>query len=310
MNLKRTAVLLLALIACGDSDAPLLADYPLVGDALHPEGIAFDGAERRFLFGSLTEGTVFALDASGEQRVFADAPADAGASFGLAVDDARRALWICTQPVGEGADSIRRYDLDTAQLRAVFALSDAAEGAQCNDLVASRSGDVFITDPAAPRIYRIAGDVLSVFVEDERLAPTIAGLGTNGIALSEDEATLFVAYFSPAQIFAVPVQAPSELAPLSFSGDAFAGISVLSGPDGLVVDGNVLIAVFDDAVLRITLDASGAAGVVASVPLNGLTGLSTAAIAEGELYVSKSEVFAQVLGQAPELPFRVVQIAN
>ncbi|MEM1413840.1 MAG: SMP-30/gluconolactonase/LRE family protein [Myxococcota bacterium] len=287
-------------------------EYALEGDRLHPEGIAFDGTSRRFFFGSLSEGTLFALAPDGTQSVFAESPGEGTSTFGLAVDETRRVLWACSQPPDAAdSDAVRRYDLSSGALIGTTALADVAADAQCNDLVADASGAVYVTDPASPRLYRVGPEgAASLFLEDDALVPTVPSLGANGIALSDDGVTLFVAYFSPAALFRVPVLAPERITTIALDGDAFEGLSPLSGPDGLAMHRGALVAVFDDAVHRVTLGPDATTGTVRSVPLGGLSGLSTAAVAEGELYVSKSEVFAFVLGREPELPFQILRIAE
>jgi sugar lactone lactonase YvrE len=305
-------VLLCALLmsACAEDDVPLGADYTLQGDVLHPEGIAFDSATRRFFFGSLTEGTLFALDAEGVQTSFAEAPAAGTSMVGLAIDEERRVLWACAQGSDlDAPDTLRRYDVDSGALLGVVALEAVASDAQCNDLIVDASGQAYVSDPASTRIYRVSAEgTPSVFLDSELLTPEVPTLGSNGITLTDDGSTLIVAYFSPPKLFTVPVASPGDLVELELSGDVFEGVRPFSGPDGLVMHRGELIVVFDDAVFQIALNEDATSGVVASVPLNGLSGLSTAAIAEDQLYVSKSEVFALVLNTEPELPFRIVRI--
>lgn len=63
-----------------------------------------------------------------------------------------------------------------------------------NDLVLNRRGDVFVTDTWGGHVYRIAHDTNGL----EMLAGELKLPSANGIALSPDEASLYVARFDGA----------------------------------------------------------------------------------------------------------------
>jgi hypothetical protein len=102
---------------------------------------------------------------------------------------------------------------------------------------------------------------------------------------------------------------PTQVVEIDLGGENFAGGSLIAGPDGIVFAGDLLYVVFDDVVAQVVLDADWMAGDV-SILTPPTTGLSTATLAQGEVYAVKSEVTAFALGSAPDLPFRIVRIAT
>ncbi|WP_457423137.1 SMP-30/gluconolactonase/LRE family protein [Roseateles sp. P5_E7] len=144
-----------------------------------------------------------------------------------------------------------------------------------NDLVVARDGTVYFTDSgrnanqagaaatvetAAPAVYRIKAGQL------ERLAADITR--PNGIQLSPDEKTLFVADTAGEHVLAYAVQADGSLGPrrqfakLAGYRQAQNG-SFSSGADGLAVDGQGRLYVASNAGIEV-FDASGQAlGVIA-----------------------------------------------
>jgi hypothetical protein len=67
--------------------------------------------------------------------------------------------------------------------------------------------------------------------------------------------------------------------------------------------------VFDDVVAEVTFGADWTTGDV-RILTPPYAGLSTGTIAEGEVYVVKSEVTAFALGSAPDLPFRISRVPS
>ncbi len=298
-----------ALTGCGDDETPLADSYPLEGDTVFPEGVAFDGVNRRFFVGSLTDGSIRAIEADGTQSLFAAAPESSTTTLGLAIDETRRVLWACASPdAQEGADSLWRFDLDSGDALPAVSLATVAEDAQCNDVTLAEDGTAYVTDPLAGAVYRIpTGGPPTLLVDSPMLDAAIAGLGPNGLALTPDGGTLIVARFSLAGLFAIPLDNPEEIRALTLD-RPLQGQNALAGPDGLVFLDDTLYVVLDDTVLTVDFNDTLTEGTVQSLSLDGLTGLSTAAVAEGAVYVVKSEVFAQVLGMAPDLPFRIVRV--
>lgn len=288
----------------------LLDDYPLVGDTLFPEGVAFDPARRQFLFGSLGDGAIGSISADGAtQSMLVASPGATWSTAGIKVDAAADVLWACT---GDDAHSeIWRVALADGTVQAQLDLTAATPGAGCNDLALDGSGRVYVTDPGLGIVHRIdTDDSITAWATDDAFAPGFGGLGLNGIAATPDDAAIVVAYYAPPQLFLV-AQDDATVGPVTLDGDAFAGGTALSGADGIVFapDGTLYV-VFYEQLAAVTLDVAAATGTVTTVAVPGIDeGLSTATIAEGRVYAAKSEVQAYALGGAPMLPFRIVHAA-
>jgi len=287
----------------------LLDDYPLDGDMMFPEGVAFDPTQRGFFVGSLTDAGITRVDADGTQSVFvASSPTMLG-SAGMKVDDVARRLWVCGSNDQEQSQ-VYVYDLDDASLLETFELGLLVDTASCNDLALDGSGVAYVTDPPSSAIHRLAaGGDASVWATDPEFDPEFMDLGLNGIAVTPDGTAVIVTKFIAKRLLRVAMDDPTQIVEIELGGEDFGGGSLIAGPDGIVFAGDVLFVVFDDVVAQVVLNVEWTAGDV-SILTPPYAGLSTATVAEGEVYVVKSEVTAFALGSAPDLPFRIARVAS
>ena len=288
----------------------LLEVYDLEGDALFPEGIAFDPVGQAFFVGSLEDGSIHRISAEGTQGLFSAGLAGNWSTAGLAVDADARRLWACSSEVDQRTAAIWVFNLATGDLEEIFELTDHAEGAGCNDVALDASGVAFVSDPPLGSIHRIeAGGAAEVWATDETFAPEVGPLGLNGLAVTPDGSHLIVAKFLPARLFRISLADPSNFVQVELSGDPFVGGAPTAGADGIAFNGDALWVTFADDVKRVDFDATWASGTVTAFPVPGAgNGLSTAAEANGVIYVVKSEVTAWVLGREPDLPFQIIRV--
>ena len=295
-------------IGCSDSndsrtpDTPLAERYVLSSPDSVPEGVAFDPDARAFYATSLQGGSIVRIDLDGRESVFraADNRALVG---GVKVDAERRRLWACAQSVDGGDSRVWVFDLTTAELSMEFFLGAIVANAACNDLALDSAGVAYVTDPANPYLYRLdpATGAAAIFATSPLFADiTGAGLGLNGIAISPDGTALIVARFVPASLLRVSLPGGESIEPVVLSGDT------LPSPDGLAVLNGDLYAVSGDSVSQVRPNADFSAGEVVNVAQ--ISGLSTATIAESELYVIKSEVVNFVLKRPLETPFEIFRV--
>jgi DNA-binding beta-propeller fold protein YncE/sugar lactone lactonase YvrE len=170
---------------------------------LVPEGIAHDAATGTFFVGSTYKRKIVAVDRHGTARDFTTEGQDGLLGVvGMKVDVARRRLWVAASDAGVnmpmkgmdartlGRSSVFLYDVETGKLLRRHWLGGPGEQHFLNDLVVAACGDVYITDSKAGAIYVIREDrdKLELFVEPGQIP------GANGIALSEDERSLIVAW--------------------------------------------------------------------------------------------------------------------
>ena len=298
----------------GGSTGPsgdLLDVYDLKGDELYPEGVAWDPVARAFYVGSLGDGSLHRVDveSGGEQTMFAAAPKGAWSTSGIKVDADARRLWACTsQTDGGKVQAVWVFDLDTAELLQTFDLAEIADGADCNDLALGPDGRAYVSDPPLGVVHRLEfGGAGEIWATSPSFIPDVPGLGLNGLAVTPDESALIVAKFVPPTLFRIALD-DATVTKITLTGDLFEGGTAIAGADGIVFVDEALFVVFDDVVKRVELDAGATMGVVSTIETPD-DGLSTATVAEGELYVVKSEVTAFVLGQPPDLPFQLLRVA-
>lgn len=289
------------------ADTPLQDEYLLEGDDMFPEGVAFDPTARAFFVGSLTEAGITRVDADGTQSVFVPSGPAMLSCAGMKVDDAARRLWVCGSD-DAGSSHVYVYGLDDASLLETFDLAQLVDTASCNDLALDAEGAAYVTDPPSSAIHRLAvGGDASVWATDPLFDPELMNLGLNGIAVTPDGTAVIVTKFISRQLLRVSMDDPTQIVAVELTGEDFAGGSLVAGPDGIVFEGDTLYVVFDDVVAEVVPNQDWTSGAV-SILMPPTKGLSTATVAEGEVYAVKSEVTAFALGSAPELPFRIVRV--
>jgi WD40 repeat protein len=174
--------------------------FHLAEKDLLPESIAFDPKNGSFYVGSTRKGKVIRVDAKGAAHEFI-APRQDGLwmVIGIKAHPTRRVLWVCSFDGGnlEGhkasktnASGVFTFNLDTGKLIRKWVLDAPGEVHGFNDVTLTRDNDAYVThmfNEAA--IYRIThtDQKLELFLKTEGLTDI------NGITLSPDERTLFVA---------------------------------------------------------------------------------------------------------------------
>jgi sugar lactone lactonase YvrE len=108
-----------------------------------PESAVYDAARNRYLVSNYSNGAIIAIDETGTQSVFTGAKAS---SAGLhIVGD--------TVYVGCGSQGVAGYNLETAALVMDVIIPGSV---LLNDIDADTSGNLYVSDPYANRIYRIS----------------------------------------------------------------------------------------------------------------------------------------------------------
>lgn len=303
-----TAATVTLICACSDSSdsrpapTPLLDRYVLSSEDSVPEGVAFDPVERMFYATSLQGGSIVRLTADGQESVFraADGRALLG---GAAIDSGERRLWVCAQQVDGLDNRVWVFDLASGDMKMEFLLGALSTGGSCNDLVLDENGIAYVTDPANPFIYRLdpqsgTGDILAT----DPLFQDITGisLGLNGIEITPDGSALIVAKFAPASLLRVSLPAADDIQLISLTGDE------LPSPDGLAFLAGNLYSVSNSSVNRMQFDTGFTAATVDNA--EQISGLSTAATVDQDLYVIKSDVTNFATGQPLDTPFEIFRV--
>jgi tetratricopeptide (TPR) repeat protein len=167
---------------------------------LMPEGIAYDPVDDIFYLGSLYKRKIISVDCNGETRDFVKERQDGLLSvIGMKVDAERRILWVnsaCLEIMRGheekcyGLTAVFKYSLENGKLIKKYILDTRPILHLFNDLAVNSKGDVFITDSLFNAVYKIPHekDQIELFVRPRHLTYP------NGISLSEDEKSLFVAH--------------------------------------------------------------------------------------------------------------------
>jgi sugar lactone lactonase YvrE len=187
---------------------------------LVPEGIAYDPVADVFYISSLEQKKVVRVDRRGNAADFA--PAD-HATLGMKVDARRRLLWVAATDMKAQRSTLIAYNLDEpSQTRRI----EATPG-QLNDLTLLDHGSLFATDMGRGKVLRLAPGA-DAFEEwaGEFSYP-------NGITVSDDQRTLYVADFRGITRFDVAGKSRTKLETSA----------LLNGIDGLSYDRGTLIAI-------------------------------------------------------------------
>jgi sugar lactone lactonase YvrE len=309
---------------CSDSSdnsptpAELLNRYTLSSPDSIPEGIAFDPVERAFYVTSLQGGSITRIDADGTERLFRQAD-DRARIAGAKIDADKRLLWVCAKFVDGVDDRVWVLDLNTGELVQEYLLGALTSGGACNDLTLTDEGEVaYVSDSSNPFIYRLnalTGEG-SILATDPLFEDIVGqGVGINGLVVTPDRKALIVAKSVPSQLFRVSIPDGNDITTITLSGDPLVSLltdtplgTVPFGGDGLALLGDYIYAVTPRAVSRILLNDDYSAGQVVTIPQIDGIGLTTATVAEGSLYVIKSEVASFVLEQPLDLPFEFFKV--
>lgn len=216
---------------------------------LVPEGIAYDPVDDVFYVTSIYRRKVLRVDRSGNASDFVGEGQDGMlGGLGVKVDRQRRLLWVISSTTPEmrgwsaGSDRsmLAAYDLGDGRLVRKI----EATPALLNDLALLRDGSLFATHMGRNTVVRLApnADAFEVWAEDFRFP--------NGIAVSDDERTLYVADFRGITRFALDDKSRSRIK----------SKALLNGIDGLSFHRGSLIgiqnAIGKPRIIRIDLATS------------------------------------------------------
>ena len=200
---------------------------------LIPEGVEFDTTRRRFLTGSLVEGTIYEVGRDGSLTPFV-IDDELVSSVGIEVDEDRDRLLVANSDrsvfdgSGPGIAKLGVYRLSTGEKIAMVDLG-AVAGASgedvvfANDLTVDDDGNVYVTDTDMNLVYRVDTNYRASVLY--RFEPT-TGLGLNGIVY-KDGFLIVVAVGGQGLLYRVPLDDPDRARPINLSDPAI-------GADGLV----------------------------------------------------------------------------
>ncbi len=304
--LKRFVVLLaatsLSCVAFAQTEA--ITTYELPGEAVYPEGIAYDPDSNAFFVGSATEGTIFRGDVeTGEvTTLVAGGEREPFTTLGLKIDDQHR-LWVA----GGTSGQVFVYDTETAEQ--ISAIETPGEGSPLlNDLAVASSGDVYVTDSYRPVLFKVAADAETAEAWLDFTGTAFEyleeGPNANGIVVTPNDQYLLVVQMNTGQLFRVDT-ASKEVIEVDLGGET------LEGGDGLVLDDQTLYAVIqtNNQIISVDLANDFASGTVISrFEDASLAYPATAVKVEDRLLVVNTQFDVMESEKGPALPFTVLSI--
>jgi sugar lactone lactonase YvrE len=253
---------------------------------LFPEGIEYNSSTGQFLLSSLAEGTVFAVQDDGSYRPFVK-DAELIASIGLEVDAARNRLLVASGESRAGDDpaikpqaALGIYDLTNGErLQFVDLIAIAPEGKHvANDVAVDAAGNAYITDSAAPMLYKVDPEGnASVFATGDLFKGSRGNL--NGIVYHPD-GYLLIAKPRDGVLLKMPVDKPEAVTQVKLD-------QPIPGADGLVwhPNGNLIVVSGRlSLVLSLKSDDSWSSAKIERAVNTGQPA-TTATIRDGEVFV-------------------------
>jgi SMP-30/Gluconolactonase/LRE-like region len=165
-----------------------LASFTIDDRRLIPEGLAYDERTQSFLLGSLNEKRIIRYSKEGIVSEFAQAGRNGlSAVLGIRMDPRDGSVWVAS---GEDAEHAALFHFSpTGEFIRKFRPPKDKSDHLFNDLVVRRDGAVFLTDSTANQVYTLPKD-------ETELVPVRTSRRLyypNGIALSPDDKTVFIA---------------------------------------------------------------------------------------------------------------------
>lgn len=215
--------------------APRVSGWSLAnkrGAALHSflEGPCFDPAGNLYVT-DIPGGRIFRISPQGDWTCLVEYD---GEPNGLAYHAEHGLI------VADYKNGLMQLDLATGRVSPLLERRNAERFKGVNDLIVSRSGDIYFTDQGQTGLHDPTGRVYRLRPSGQLDCLLSNGPSPNGLVLSADEDVLFVAMTRDNAIWRMPLLPDGSVGKVG----RFASFHGVSGPDGVVMDrrGNLLIA--------------------------------------------------------------------
>jgi len=230
--------------------------------AFYPEGVDANPRTGTFYIASVRHRTIAEVSPAGKslRELIPRGTPRVGSILGVRVDAARGFIWATTaglpqmegyEPRDSAIAALLRIRISDGVIDKRWDLAPSPQGHTLGDLAIGANGDVYVTDSREPVLYILkrGADTLQRIVH-----PLFHNL--QGMAPAADGRTLYVADWSHGLLRV-------DLATRQVTRLADAPHSSSLGCDGIVLDGNTIIAVQNGSspqrVMRFTLNAAGTA---------------------------------------------------
>jgi gluconolactonase len=253
------------------------------GGALHSflEGPGFDAAGNLYCT-DLNHGRIFRISSAGKWDVFADY---GGGPNGLKFAPDGRIVVVCRR------EGVVAFDPASGARRSLAQGFDGKPFVGLNDLCFADNGDLYFTDPGHSsqrvpdgRVYRMTPDGAVSLVCDGLPYP-------NGLVLSPDQQTLFVALTRPLSVIRISLLPDAQGVRHHHWGTFLQLSGGLAGPDGMAVDETGGLAVAHSGLSTVWIfDRLGqpTARIVSPAGIR-TTNVAYGGVDRRDLYITESE---------------------
>lgn len=240
-----------------DANGVALGKLEVLGSVEGPflaESVVWDARGKRWLISGVHGRTIIAVKGKKLDRFLAADPEVDGV-MGLAIDAPRNLLWAASsgmpqakglQPERKGRAALLKIDLRSGRILGRYSAPAGQERA-FGDLTVGKDGTVYVSDAAAGEIWRLPAGGAAV----ERLVAAGTLGSPQGLVVTPDGRRLIVAdYASGLHVVDIATGAVARL-PVPET-------AALSGTDGLVLNGQEIIAIQNGVtpqrVVRLSMD--------------------------------------------------------
>ena len=285
-----------------DVDSSFPSSYALPGEAVFPEGVAYNTATGKFYVGSTTDGTLYEGDAaSGNVSVFSEGGADGRTTaIGMKVD-ANGYLWVS----GGGTGQMFVYNTADGSLVASFTTPEV-EQTFINDVTLTSDGVAYFTDSFRPILFKIVdlaeGEARSWLDFTDTVAAYGEGFNLNGVAATPDDRYLLTVNSGTGALFRIDNDSLEVIQIDTGGADLTAGDGILLVGDTLYVTRNSF-----GEIVPVTMSEDFTLGT-AGEPITDDAFITPTTIAQVDdsLLVVNSQFSNR--GGTPSLPFSVSRI--
>lgn len=296
--------------ATGQAGPADVSQLELPGPTFYPESL-HAAADGTIYVGSVATGQVvkFAPGSTTATVAVAKSPTVSGIA-GVLVDDANMLLYACVTD-NNNAAALRSYSLADGSSKSSYTLAGFLS---CNDMGFDGQGNLYVTDPKAGAIFKLAkgAAALTMWLSNAALAPASAmGFGVDGISW-DGANNLYVNNNEKATLLRIPIMAdgsagtivPVTVTPALFSPD---GMRMLSASSYVTVENNAFDPTKQGKLVRIDITGNSATKTVLNSRLDGPTSVVKVGsyfwVSEGQL----GNLFSAM--PMPRVPFLVRRIA-
>ena len=190
------------------------------------EGPSFDRAGNLYCT-DLNHGRIFRISPTGEWEVFADYD---GGPNGLKIHRDGRIFAVCRK------HGVVSFDPATGQRTTIVDRENGRPFDGLNDLCFADNGDLYFTDPGGASMRNPVGRVLRLTPSGEVTVVADGLAYPNGLVLSPDQKTLFVAITRTLQVIRISLLPDLEGVQHFHYGCLIQLSGGLAGPDGMAID--------------------------------------------------------------------------